>query len=840
MRIQPTADAKDIFQQARFKFSWRPYQARILESFAAHGADGHFHFVAPPGSGKTVLGIEILRRIGHPALIYAPTTAVRDQWVDRFIQGFLPAEHSMEWISRDLTKPGLLTVVTYQALHHHSKPKQRDQLVQNCIKAGIRTLVLDEAHHLRNDWWRCLHDLKAKLSDPAIVALTATPPWDVSRIEWNRYMNLCGPIDEEISIPELVKAGNLCPHQDFLALVTPSSEHTQALHQYEFQIRSILNDLAIDEAMIQRLVDWGHQEVANARIPLDTESIHLFLSLALFFNFSQGIIPESISTLLNLNLDQIQLPPFHVGWAEILLNRVFASGLGEDPVFRKLRSRLKAIGAISRGRIHLQTSPQLEDEIAEHSSRIDMVASIIEHEYSLLRWNLRAVILADRIHEEVFPKEAVPDDARIRLGVAPVFERLRKIRLPNLNLAMITGGFAIVPTEALPYLLEEIPDIQHPALLMEKLWWDPTYTRVTLRNGDGPGLLAPFTRLLDRGTLHLVVSTCALLGEGWDAPGVNTLILATNTSAAVSSNQMRGRALRVDPETPSKTSHIWHIATLKSEIGLLDCPRASGPDNALPGPGSLESIRKRFDSFPGLAHEGLVIENGIARIGSLENHSEPSFADHWNEHMFKASEQREPTFERWHLACTPRSAPRQRLFDELLIPPNHYPPTPRIPASWVTGRSLLSTFVRAWITRKNRLIFVAVFQALKDTNLMDQNIPARAIRATITPAGIRITLDKGSTRDQNTLVENILCLYDVIQPARYIIATRRRVYMVPPYFAKNLELASRFLKHWRRHAGAAKLLSARSKEGQMLLLHERETHLLDRIPQPVTRHRRWA
>ena len=75
MEIQPTADAKDIFQQARFKFSWRPYQARILESFAAHGADGHFHFVAPPGSGKTVLGIEILRRIGHPNLPMIPCSA---------------------------------------------------------------------------------------------------------------------------------------------------------------------------------------------------------------------------------------------------------------------------------------------------------------------------------------------------------------------------------------------------------------------------------------------------------------------------------------------------------------------------------------------------------------------------------------------------------------------------------------------------------------------------------------------------------------------------------------------------------------------------------------------
>jgi len=840
VEIQPTADAKDIFQQARFKFSWRPYQARILESFAAHGADGHFHFVAPPGSGKTVLGIEILRRIGHPTLVFAPTTAVRDQWIDRFVHGFLPDGQSTEWISRDLSKPGLLTVVTYQALHYHSKPKQRDRLVQDCIETGIQTLVLDEAHHLRNDWWRCLHDLKAKLSKPVIVALTATPPWDVSRIEWNRYMHLCGPIDEEISIPELVKAGNLCPHQDFLALVTPSSEHTHALQQYEFQIRSILNDLAIDEVMIQRLIDWGHKEVAAARTPLDTESIHFYLSLALFLNFSQGMIPEDISTLLDLNLDEIQLPPFHAGWAEILLNRVYASKLADDPLFRKFHSRLKATGAIQCGKIHLQTSPRLEDEIAEHPSRIAKIASIIEHEYSLQRWDLRAVILSDRIHEDAFPSQDVADDAHIRVGVAPVFEHLRKLRLPNLRIAMITGGFSIVPTEALPYLIEGIPSSQRSGLSTEVLWWDSSYTRVTLSNGDGSGLLAPFTRLLNHGTLHVVVGTCALLGEGWDAPAVNTLILATNTSAAVSSNQMRGRALRVDPEAPFKTSHIWHIATLKSDHRILDCPNPPGTENAPLESVSLESIRKRFESFPGLAHEGVAVENGIARIGTLDNLSDSGFIDHWNARMFKASEERHSTFERWHLACSPQFAPRQRLFDELLIPPNHFPPSPGIPAHWITGRSLLSKLVRAWITRKTRLIIIAVFHALMDADLLDRKIPARAIQSTMTPSGIRITLDKSSTRDQNTLVENILCLFDVVQPARYIIASRGRVYMVPPYFAKNLELATRFLKHWRKHAGSAKLLSARSKEGQILLLREREAHLLNRIPQPVSRHRRWS
>jgi hypothetical protein len=55
-----------------------------------------------------------------------------------------------------------------------------------------------------------------ELNPAQTVSLTATPPYDVDYSEWERYEELCGPIDEVISIPELVSNGDLCPHQDFI------------------------------------------------------------------------------------------------------------------------------------------------------------------------------------------------------------------------------------------------------------------------------------------------------------------------------------------------------------------------------------------------------------------------------------------------------------------------------------------------------------------------------------------------------------------------------------------------------------------------------------------------
>ena len=67
-----------------FKYSWRKYQQRVLDDLQEHLQDGHLHIVAPPGSGKTVLGLEVALRLNKPTLILAPTLAIRNQWVQRF------------------------------------------------------------------------------------------------------------------------------------------------------------------------------------------------------------------------------------------------------------------------------------------------------------------------------------------------------------------------------------------------------------------------------------------------------------------------------------------------------------------------------------------------------------------------------------------------------------------------------------------------------------------------------------------------------------------------------------------------------------------------------------
>src|SRR5580700_9653139 len=114
----PNTQRESLPDVMTFRKTWRTYQLRLLSRLDGYLQNRRLHLVAAPGSGKTVLGLEVIRRIDQPTLVLAPTITIRDQWVDRLVGLFLPAGRSRpSWISTDLRKPASLTIVTYQALH---------------------------------------------------------------------------------------------------------------------------------------------------------------------------------------------------------------------------------------------------------------------------------------------------------------------------------------------------------------------------------------------------------------------------------------------------------------------------------------------------------------------------------------------------------------------------------------------------------------------------------------------------------------------------------------------------------------------------------------------------
>src|SRR6202021_3204462 len=100
-----------------FPKTWRPYQSRLLGHLDGYLQNRRLHLVAAPGSGKTVLGLEVIKRVNRPTLVLAPTITIGDQWVDRLVDLFLPPGSGRpQWVSTELRHPAFLTIATYQAL----------------------------------------------------------------------------------------------------------------------------------------------------------------------------------------------------------------------------------------------------------------------------------------------------------------------------------------------------------------------------------------------------------------------------------------------------------------------------------------------------------------------------------------------------------------------------------------------------------------------------------------------------------------------------------------------------------------------------------------------------
>ncbi|MGH3666465.1 MAG: DEAD/DEAH box helicase family protein, partial [Egibacteraceae bacterium] len=122
----------------RLQVPLRTYQAQILDAVAAD-VDRRHHLVAPPGSGKTLLGLELVRRYGRAAVVFAPTTTIAAQWRDE-LELFTDKPAAVrELVSLDPQHPAPLTVLTYQAI---SVPARAGALLADLARrAWVEELV---------------------------------------------------------------------------------------------------------------------------------------------------------------------------------------------------------------------------------------------------------------------------------------------------------------------------------------------------------------------------------------------------------------------------------------------------------------------------------------------------------------------------------------------------------------------------------------------------------------------------------------------------------------------------------------------------------------------------
>ena len=645
------------FEDLAFTRTWRDYQAAVLAKADSYATDGRVHVVAPPGAGKTVLGLELMRRAGRPAIVLAPTIVVRDQWAARLAELFTPDGVLPAYVSTDLARPAAVTIATYQGLYAvmggSGEPvgvadpddageadglpvdvddARREQFLGDLMALGTATIVVDECHHLKRGWWSALDALAARLGNAGVIALTGTPPFDAPPAEWARYEGFCGPVDVEVAVPTLVAAGDLCPHQDLVWLGLPTSGSEAELAAQNERTKAFLVRLRRDSAFVDAVA--AHPALDDPAVWAQAILARpgFFASLVVFLT---AVGRESRAKPLLLALAgrlNATAPPLDTGYFQTLLQGV----LFDDPFFTGTKARAAVVqrvqdegrraGVLSRRHVDLYRSDDVATILHRDQTALDAVEQIVAFERDSRGAQLRLVVLCDAIHAEFLPPNHRAD--AMPLGVVPAFERLRS----GADVGVLSGSLVVIPAAARP-AFEAAWDGPAEMPRMVPYPTDEHYVMTKADDASRHGLVTAVTRLFEEGDIRVLVGTAALLGEGWDAPALNSLVLATHIAAYVTSNQLRGRAIRIDPGQPDKVATIWHLATLAirtdAAFGLSAGPvskgepRQPGPRSAGPeGDGTpritdlgpdLAQVRRRFGWLVGVDRAADVIRSGIAR-----------------------------------------------------------------------------------------------------------------------------------------------------------------------------------------------------------------------------------
>ncbi len=149
------------FGNIHFDGTLRPSQNAACEEIIPQLENGEtrLYVVAPPGSGKTVLGLYVWADlVKKPALVLSPNSAIQAQWAAR--TSLFDMDGKEEYISTDPKKPGLLTSLTYQAVT--APGKGGEDIEEMALIAWSEKLIAEgEAHdHLSCEAWQS--DLKLK------------------------------------------------------------------------------------------------------------------------------------------------------------------------------------------------------------------------------------------------------------------------------------------------------------------------------------------------------------------------------------------------------------------------------------------------------------------------------------------------------------------------------------------------------------------------------------------------------------------------------------------------------------------------------------------------------
>jgi hypothetical protein len=614
----------------------------ILANFESDQGSEKHHIVAPPGSGKTIIGLELIRRFDERAVIFAPTTTIQQQWIEeigKFTEG--PREGL---VSQNPAALADINVFTYQLISTPSRSRsflreaaarmwteelllsgrasdenparerlqtlrvnnprafslelsrrrrraKRDLLhredadvaqflhpnarglIEDFVEHGVRTIVLDECHHLLDYWAVVLRHLIARVEEPRVVGLTATLPNPEDAREYENYSALLGDVDFEVPTPAVVKEGDLAPYRDLVYFTEPTEREVRYLNNVQRAFEEEISVLADSEEFRA----WVAGEALGGSVEefLRKEPVYSLAALRYLRRIGHPIPADPLTIPLEAN-EPLALED----WAELLehygLDRLRTSPRAEDhDMLTELKRILLPFGlALTEGGLRASRSPA--DLLLTFSeSKDEAVCRILSEEGEALGAKLRAVVVTDfeRMRSGAPPEDALDREAG---SARRVFERLVYHReAGGQDPILVTGRSVLADADLGPALIDRFNEHLCEKGLRAACRFEKTEMPGILEvKGEGTdwssqAYVPMITAAFEEGVTRCLVGTRGILGEGWDSLTLNTLVDLTSVTTSTSVHSSgAGACVRIrSGREKSRTIGMWSASPGASSAG---------------------------------------------------------------------------------------------------------------------------------------------------------------------------------------------------------------------------------------------------------------------------------
>ncbi len=598
-----------------FSSTLYPYQSEILSIFEKERTRGDkkIHIVAPPGSGKTIVWLEMMTRLDVPTLILVPNLTLQEQWKDKLEKLFFESHETSEaLISTSIHEIKKVNIVTYQSLSG-SEAIEDDSVNAKILNIWFLSekddfedkntflLFVEELRKENPDEYRelyakhrkklknsgeseftrkllkgTIHDYVANLRSAGVGLMIVDEAHHLTA--W--WSHVLYQIWTDLSSPHIIGLTATPPFEsvDYFELdesyakllwtvdyyvPTPAIVKSGRLAPYSDLVYIVPPDEDLSAILLEKekkLADfimlhkdeicvYLHEFLKTNFSRLEVKSLEIMEKWMRFIYVHKGELSLDMSSYITANASK----PLTLEDIAKSIGKWGADGFKKtktSTLLDEIKSLFFDLGYIWRGANLYRFETPIEKWLVYSKSKINGVNTILEKEKENLGKNLRVAIITDFLDVE-----------SDWINGHFIFDELAQSQ-SSLN----------------PYLVS-----------WQGIWKLENGKKVAAENET----ILSVTEKLTKWETKLVIWTRGILGEGWDCPAVNTLIDLTGVSAYMSVNQVHGRAIRLDKTNPEKVANVYDIICLGNGYQWMR---------------DFERLEKKHSQFYGVDDSGLIIK----------------------------------------------------------------------------------------------------------------------------------------------------------------------------------------------------------------------------------------